>query len=629
MCGITGIIDFDAVAVDRDLLQNMTDALMTRGPDAEGFAYSTHIGLGHRRLSIIDVTGGVQPMSSPDGRYTIVFNGEIYNFLELRESLEKTGIHFRTHSDTEVLLHLFAREGANCLEKLNGMFAFAIWDAKDKKLFAARDRMGKKPFYYALRGNKLLFASELKALLKHPLIARALNPEAIKLFLTYEYIPAPFSAIQDVLKLPAAHFLEWSGKSICVTRYWNQPFDEPLEIDERSASKKLLELLERAVSLRLISDVPLGVFLSGGVDSSSVVALMARQRPGKDIKTFSINFKEASYDESFYSATIAKTFGTDHHEEVLSADKMLTILPEVASYLDEPFADGSVLPTYLLSRFTRQHVTVALGGDGADELFAGYPTFFASRLANAYARLPAFMKRAISKTANFLPTSEHNMSLDFKARQFLAGADFGGVMKNQIWLAALTPTDLAGILTPNFTQKTKIDPLELIYAEMKNCSSPHFGDQLLYFYQKFYLADGILTKVDRASMANSLEVRAPYLDKDVVEFATRLPYAYKLKGVTTKYIVKKAFNRILPAMITQRSKKGFGIPVAGWLKAELKPLLLNTLSRTRINRDGIFQWPVIEKLIGEHMSGKRNHRKPLFALLMLHQWLENFNITLG
>ena len=623
MCGITGIIDFDSSVVDRKILQRMNDALMTRGPDAEGFAFLPHAGLGHRRLSIIDLDSGAQPMRTTDGRFTLVFNGEIYNYRELRADLEKSGVSFQTHSDTEVLLALFVREGANCLEKLNGMFAFAIGDAKDRKIFAARDRMGKKPFYYAQLPNGFAFASEPKAVLKDPALSKTLDPIAAKLFFAYEYVPAPYSIYANIKKLPQSHFLELTQSTLKITRYWNPPQNDPIDIDEKSAAKELLRLLDKAVTYRMISDVPLGVFLSGGLDSSSLVALMARHRTGKDIKTFSINFAEASYDESIYSSTVAKSFGTDHYEETLTANKMLGILPDVQNYLDEPFADGSILPTYLLAKFTRQKVTVALGGDGADELFAGYPTFFASRLANAYQRLPSFAKRTIQHMTTWLPSSEKNMSLDFKARQFLLGADYPGVEKNQVWLAALPPNEINRLFTPEFGS-TPFNPLALIHNEMRHCTATHFGNQLLYFYQKFYLCDGILVKTDRASMANSLEVRAPYLDKDVVEFAARLPYTYKLKGVTTKFLIKHAFNRLLPAMITQRGKKGFGIPIAGWLRRELKPHLLHALSRERIEKDGLFYWPTVNTFVQEHLSGKCNHRKPLFALLMFQGWLERY-----
>lgn len=625
MCGISGIVSFKAPSVSRETLKRMNDTLRLRGPDDEGFFFADNVGLGHRRLSIIDLASGQQPMTSADGRYTIVFNGEIYNFLELREKLALDGAVFRTHSDTEVLLELFARRGLDALKDLNGMFAFAVWDARDKKLYAARDRTGKKPFYYARVNDHFIFASELKALAQFPGLKKNLNPAALQHFLTYEYVPAPFAMIEGVAKLKQAHWLVLDGTQVTTGRYWNQPLGQTVADDEKTASQTLLSLLDQAVQYRLVADVPVGVFLSGGLDSSSVVALMARHREGKNIKTFSINFEESSYDESLYSETIAKKFGTDHHAQTLTAGTMLDILPDVANYLDEPFADASILPTYLLSRFTRKHVTVALGGDGADELFAGYPTFFATRLANIYQKMPGVLHKTIAGLAKILPTSDKNMSLDFKVRQFLKGAHLPGVIKNQMWLAAVLPEEQNTLFHPNFKSKLgHSDPLAILREEMRHCPSKHPGDELSYFYQKFYMCDDILFKVDRASMANSLEVRAPYLDKDVVDYACRLPYAYKLKGITTKYILKKTFNRILPAMITQRSKKGFGIPLSGWLKKELKPLLLQTLAEDRVKRDGYFEWPRVSTLIQDHLSGKNNNRKPLFALLMLHLWMDRY-----
>jgi asparagine synthase (glutamine-hydrolysing) len=623
MCGISGIINLKSPQIDSKILKNMNDAIQSRGPDDEGFYLKDHAALGHRRLSIIDITGGHQPMTSADGRYTLVFNGEIYNFLELKAELEKDGLSFTTKSDSEVLLYYFIKHGIDGLKNLNGMFAFALWDSIDKKLFAARDRMGKKPFYYALVGDEFIFASELKALLKHPGLPKAIDETALKHYFTYEYVPAPYSIIKGVSKLKQAHYLLYDG-NIKTESYWNQSFATANDDDEKTACKNLLGHLDQATTHRLISDVPLGVFLSGGVDSSAIVALMARQREGKDIKTFSINFKEASYDESLYSAAVAKHFGTDHHEQTLTASLMLDILPKVSAYMDEPFADGSILPTYLLSQFTRKHVTVALGGDGADELFAGYPTFFASRVAGVYQKFPSLFKKAAHGLTNMLPTSDKNMSLDFKARQFLMGADYKGVLKNQMWLAGVSQEEQKKFFTPEFLKNNPGSTLKLIEDEMQRCDSKRAGDQLLYFYQKFYMCDDILVKVDRASMANSLEVRAPFLDPNVVDYVCSLPYHYKLKGVTTKFILKRTFNKMLPAMVTQRSKKGFGIPIAGWLKNELKSLLLNTLNQKRIESEGIFHWPFINELMQQHITGKRNNRKQLFSLLMFHLWMDEY-----
>lgn len=625
MCGIAGIITSRPHSLSTTTLKDMGSALSRRGPDAEGLYCDEYAGLIHRRLSIIDLTSGAQPITCDQNRYTIVFNGEIYNFQTLKENLLKQGVVFHTQSDTEVLLQLWIKNGSQALNQLNGMFAFVIWDKQEKKLFAARDRMGKKPFYYTVVDNEFVFASELKAILKHPKIEKKLNLKAVSAFFTYESIPEPLTILENIFKLPAGHTLEWENSQTKITRYWNQKFTPLTDTDENTASKHIITLLDEATRLRMISDVPLGVFLSGGIDSSIVVALMAKHREGKDIETFSIHFEEASYDESLYSQTVAEKFGTHHHTEVLSAKRMLNILPEVTQYLDEPFADGSLLPTYLLSHFTRKHVTVALGGDGADELFCGYPTFFATQMALTFDQTPQFIKHIIKKISRFLPRSDKNMSLDFKLKQFLMAENYSGVLKNQIWLSGIPSHEQHALFTPYVLNKLQnFDPHELIESELQHCDSSALGDQLLYFYQKFYLQSDLLVKADRASMAQSLEVRAPFLDFNVVDYVNHLPYSFKLKGVTTKYLLKKTFNRILPAMITQRPKKGFGIPIAGWLKNELKDVLLHTLRRERIEKEGIFSWPTIEKYIFEHMTGKENHRKPLFCLLMFHLWMDEY-----
>jgi len=623
MCGIAGIIRFDNPQIDRNVLAEMSKTLQFRGPDNEGFFFDEHVGLAHRRLAIIDFKSGNQPMTSEDGRFTIVFNGEIYNFFTIKESLKKQGVIFKTDSDTEVLLQLYIREKSACLSKLNGMFAFAIWDKQQKKLFAARDRVGKKPFYFGKTGNHFLFASELKALLKFPGVSRQINAKAVAAFFTYESVPEPLSIISGFEKLPAGHFLELQEGDLRIKPYWQPSFTPELSIDENQACRELLQKIDEATQLRLISDVPLGVFLSGGIDSSSIVALMARHRAGKDILTFSIQFQEASYDESLYCETVAQKFGTTHHVETLSAERMLKILPDVVKYMDEPFADGSILPTYLLSQFTRKHVTVALSGDGADEIFCGYPTFWATRYAVIFDKLPRFLQITAEKLAALLPRSENNMSLDFKLKQFLMAKNYSPVLKNQIWLSGITPHEQKNLFSETFTKSLdSFDTLSLIEQQLLNCDAKTQQNQLLYFYQKFYLGSDLLVKSDRASMANSLEVRAPYLDVNVIEFANHLPFSLKLKGVTTKYLLKKIFNRTLPAMITQRPKKGFGIPMTRWLKTDLRNILQQTLNRDRIVRDGIFRWSTVEKYIAEHQAGRENHRKPLFCLLMFHLWMD-------
>lgn len=626
MCGITGLIDKQKNPIDPIVIEKMTRTLVHRGPDAEGYFLKPGIALGHRRLSIIDLSGGTQPMTTPDGRYTIVFNGEIYNFEELKKELEKTGVRFQTHSDTEVLLQLYIQEGPDCLQKLNGMFAFAIWDHTHSELFAARDRMGKKPFYYWNTPRYFAFASEVKAILAHPDFVRDLDPEALAHYFQYEYVPAPYCIFKGVKKLPQAHTLRFKKDQLIIQRYWDIPLTNKKEnISEKDAVKEILNKLDQAVECRLVADVPLGVFLSGGIDSSSIVALMAKHRAGKDIQTFAIGFKEASYDETRYSNLIAKKFGTDHHHQYLSASRMLEILPEIIDLMDEPFSDYSIIPTYLLSKFTRQTVTVALGGDGGDELFAGYPTFVADRLAKRYQAWPSLIKKIIRGFAHVLPTSEKDMSFEFKLRQFLYGVEYPPILRNQVWLGALNTKEQSQI----FSEKTwneirNCNPLGLIREQMNSCQSTDPGDRLSYFYQKFYLCDDILVKADRASMAASLEVRAPYLDVNVVEFVSRLPFTYKLKGSQTKYLLKKSLEGILPKEILHRKKKGFGIPTNVWLKKELKDQMLKTLHPEKIRKAGIFRPEFVDRLISDHLSGKRNNRKSLFALLMFEGWREKF-----
>lgn len=622
MCGIAGIIHKNNQAVDRSILEKMNRALMHRGPDDEGYHCEGSLGLAHRRLSIIDLSGGHQPMSTADGRYTIVFNGEIYNFLEIKANLQKKGISFKTNSDTEVLLYAYALEGKKCLDRLNGMFSFAIWDKNEKTIFAARDRFGKKPFYYWDSLHHFAFASELKAFLVHPDFKKELNHQALSSFFQYEYVPAPLSIFKGVCKLPAGHFLIWKEGSFSIQKYWDIPLKQsetPLDWEE--SKKKLIVLLDEATQKRLVSDVPLGVFLSGGLDSSSIVAMMARHRSGSHIKTFSIGFDEKSFDESEHALFISKHFKTDHHHQVLTPGKMLEILPRVVSFMDEPFADYSIIPTYLLAQFTRQKVTVALGGDGSDELFAGYPTFYADRLARMYQKFPYFFKKGLQFFVDHLPVSHRDMSFDFKARQFLYGVHFESVLRNQVWLGSFHFAEQKKLFVDSSQLK---DPLLLVRQALQHCPSSDSLDRILYFYQKFYLTDDILVKTDRASMATSLEVRAPYLDLDLVSFVSSLPSHFKLKGRVTKYILKEALKEILPSQIIFRKKKGFGIPVGLWLKNELRSHLLEILSPERIKRDGIFNPAFVECMINQHLEGRVNHRKKLFSLLTFHWWKDQF-----
>jgi asparagine synthase (glutamine-hydrolysing) len=619
MCGICGMVG--PGPVDREALAEMTLALRHRGPDDDGFYVheyedGTAVGLGFRRLSIIDLSSGNQPIANEDGSVRVVFNGEIYNFRELRRELEGRGHRFATNADTEVIVHLYEELGPHCVDRLNGMFALALWDEQKRELVLARDRFGKKPLYYAHVRGSLLFGSELKALLRHPLCPRELDFDALSRYLALEYVPTPHSIFGGVKKLPGAHFLRWRTGRSSIEQYWDLMFEaEPDRRSDQEYVEEFRERLRTAVHRRLVSDVPLGAFLSGGIDSSSVVAMMVEAAPAKSVKTFSIGFGERSFDESEHARRVAAHFGTDHHEDVFTPAAMIDLLPTVTDFLDEPFGDPSVLPTYLLSRFTRDSVTVALGGDGSDELLAGYPTFPADRIAQMY-RVPRLLhERVVVPLADRLPVSTSNFSFDFKLKRFLRGAGAPAEVRHALWLGSFTAAELARLL---------IQMPSETYAEHRHAfaSAPARNqlERLIYLYAKTYLQDDILVKVDRASMASSLEVRAPFLDVELVEFLGHVPPRLKLHRLDTKHLLKRAMRDVLPHGIADRAKKGFGIPVAEWLKAELSEWLHDELSPYRLRQQGIFEPAEVQRLVSEHRTGRRDHRKPLWTLFIFQLW---------
>lgn len=625
MCGIAGFLD-TAGPVGREVLVRMTNCLRHRGPDDEQYHVENpgtgkiSVGLGFRRLAIIDLGGGRQPMCNEDESLWLVCNGEIYNYLELRQRLQAKGHRFRTNSDVETLLHLYEDYGPDCVKKVNGMFALAIWDSRNQSLFLARDRLGKKPLYYRETPAQFLFASEVKAMLQHPACPRELDHRVLSKYLAYEYVPSPHCIFKGVQKLPAGHSLTWRDGRTVLRKYWDLSFAPTQDSRrEEAIAEELVWRLKEAVRLRLISDVPLGVFLSGGIDSSSVVALMAELRPPAQIKTFAIGFSERSFDESNHARRVAKFYGTDHHEQILESRTLVDVLPQVNGFLDEPFADASVIPTYLLSRFTRQHVTVALGGDGGDELFAGYPTFQAHRLAQFY-RVPATLhEHVIRPLAELLPVSTDNFSFDFKVKRFLRGAGLRPEIRDQVWLGSFAPDEQRGLFSASLEQP---DGYQDVLSAEAACDTTKVLDRLIYLYCKFYLQDDILVKVDRASMACGLEARAPFLDYTFVEFTTRIPAAMKLKGFATKHILKKAMKSKLPADIIARGKKGFGIPIAKWFRGELRDLLLDTLSPHRLQQQGLFNPGTICRLVDDHLQGTRDNRKQLWTLFMFQLWFE-------
>lgn len=603
----------------------MMDTIASRGPDDAGVFIGGAAALGHRRLSIIDLKTGHQPMLSDNGSKSIVYNGEVYNFLELKTALLGKGHKFRTNSDTEVVLHAYEEYGEDCVKHFNGMFAFAIWDSVNKTLFLARDRFGKKPLYYASFDNQFIFGSELKALLKHPAVKREIDPNALGKYLAYEYVPSPYSIFKDIYKLEAGSRILVKNGALKVDRYWDLSFNIQKKFDHKEASSRILELLKESVRKRLISDVPLGVFLSGGIDSSAVVCMMAELMDPKDIKTFSIGFKERSFDESSDARRVAEYFGTDHHEEILSPGGMLDVFPKVLDVLDEPFADSSIIPTYLVSKFTRGHVKVALGGDGGDELFLGYPSFLAHKLDGYLGLIPASLKKLPLKLLlKCVKPSNDYMSLYFKAKRFSRGLDFPEEVRHQAWIGSFTPDEQKALLISGRDSSLRTDIYGITEKYFKNAKALDPLDRAVYIYIKTYMTDDILTKVDRASMANSLEVRAPFLDTEFTEYVTGIPASFKLKNFTTKWILKEALRGRIPERNISKPKQGFAVPVARWLKEDLKGLLLDAFQKTKIEREGIFNYAYIDGLIKEFLNNRSDTRKEIWALFMFEMWYDRW-----
>jgi asparagine synthase (glutamine-hydrolysing) len=634
MCGIVGFLTSKATNVPEwDVLKKMRDILIHRGPDDFGEYIrplnekGPFVFLGHRRLSIIDLTGGHQPLSNEDGTIWVIFNGEIYNFKELKEELKGRGHQFRTHSDTEVIAHAYEEYKEGCFRYLNGMFAIAIWDEERKRLVLARDRLGKKPLYYSLLNGTFLFASELKAIMAYPSFPRVVDPISFMKYLFFEFIPCPYTIFMDAKKIPAASYLVWDRKKIEVKQYWS-PFDPQKgekNLSEAEAELRMMELLKESVKRRLISDVPLGVFLSGGIDSSAITALAQKEVPGR-IKTFSIGFEDPSFDESKYGSLASKYIGTEHHEQMMTPTDLLNIVPGLPDILDEPMADASILPTYLLSKFTRAHVTVALGGDGGDELFAGYPTYLAHKLANQYGRYLKIFHPTLNYFGNLLPVSDDNISFDFKLKKFLSGIGYPDGIRNSVWLGSFPFLEIEKVLSPDIHRQLRRDQL---FEEISIYEGEYPYDdrltKLQYLDLKLYLQESILVKVDRASMACSLEVRAPLLDHELVEFVMGLPSEWKLKGFTSKYILKKALANWLPGEVIKRAKKGFGVPIAKWVKGPLKELFEDMLSPDRIAREGFLNPEYVITLLRDHLANKKDNRKQLWTLLVWELWVNRYS----
>ena len=651
MCGITGWVNLDKTRSSRDhteaILHSMCERIVHRGPDSEGIWMDDTVALGMRRLSIIDLHTGDQPVFSEDKSIVVMVNGELYNYREVRAMLEKRGHKFVTQTDTEIVPHLYQEYGDDFVDHINGMFAISLWDTRRKRLVIARDRFGEKPLYYGVFEGKLIYASEPKALLAHPAVKPELNLDALRQYLSFDYVPAPQSIYKGISKLPAAHIMTVENGEVKTRRYWNLTWQKSAEgrasaraISEvnhsgtlptghvsaslAEAASELRDLLSDAVRMRLVSDVPLGILLSGGIDSSTVAAF-AVQHASERVKTFSIGFEEDSFDESKYVRQVAKHLDTEHYEEKLSATTAGDLISDIGSWLDEPLSDGSLIPTFLLSQFVRKHVTVALGGDGGDELFAGYPMYYGHKVAGVYGSIPKFLRSGvIEPIVRMLPVSTKNMSFDYKAKRFVRAANFDTVERHHSWFGSFSLDEQRPLLTENVLANGSGD----IYAGPRSlldiCDAIDEIERMQYLDMNFYMAEDILTKVDRASMAVSLETRAPFLDPRVGQFAASLPLDYKLRGNKGKYILKKAVKDLLPKTILTRSKKGFGIPIAEWLKGRLNPLMHDLLDPTRLKDQGLFEPAYVQALIAEHERGIASHHKQLWTLLVFQLWYDNF-----
>ncbi len=625
MCGLSGIFRWDSRPVSPDLLKRMSDQLTHRGPDDEGFylpasQHKTRVGFGFRRLSIIDLSGGRQPMESADKSCCVVFNGEIYNFIELRADLEKRGRKFLTHSDTEVILHLYQVYGKDCVKHLRGMFAFAIWDDRKKQIFAARDRLGKKPFFYAKVGGALYFASEMKALLESDEISREVRQDSIPFYFTYQFIPSPRTIFKEIHRLPPAHTLicDENG-ALSIERYWTLKRLPPTKKSVDEICQELRHHLREATRLRLISDVPLGAFLSGGLDSSAVVGMMA-QEMSQPVKTFSIGFEESDFSELEYARRVAKHFKTDHHEFVVKPN-MAEILPKLAWHYDQPFADPSALPSYYVAQETRRHVTVALNGDGGDENFGGYLRYQADRLFHMASRVPKALRSPLAAAARSLPLSlQKNFYLRSLSRagsvldQSPEAFNFGLFCYfNQEAQEKLYDRPLANII--------QLNPVQNYFDELYQTSdSEEWLDQVLHCDATGYLPDCLLVKMDIASMANSLEARSPFLDHQLMEYTARIPSSLKVKMNGGKWIFKKAMEGFVPDEILRRRKMGFGIPVNDWFRGPLKSFLKDHLLDSTARKRGYFKAEEVERLVSEHERGVKSHGYKLWALLMFELW---------
>ena len=625
MCGITGFVVKSGPRPERGVLESMNTAIFHRGPDEDGFFIDDHAALAMRRLAIIDLAGGQQPIWNADRTKCIFFNGEIYNYQELRKSLDDRGHKFYTNSDTETVIHLYDEYGVDCLQHLRGMFAIAIWDTVERTLFLARDRVGKKPLLFSHQSNgDLIFGSEFRALLKHPAVSREVDPEAIDAYLSYSCVPAPLTAFKAIRKLEPGHWLRWKDGTIETKRYWQPNFSNKIKVSEEEAIEETTRLLRESTRLRMISEVPLGAFLSGGVDSSTIVALMA-QESSTPVKTFSIGFEEEDFSELKWARMVAEHVGAEYNEFIVKPNA-LEILPTLVDHYGEPYADSSAIPTYYVSKETRKHVTVALNGDGGDESFGGYERYAAMRIAEKYHRIPALLRKPfVEFPASLIPTSELKRSRIRDGKRFLSAASMPRVERYFRWNSAFDREAKADLYTADFRNAVDaVDASEFLRKWFATANGSGIVDTTMLVDQMTYLPNDLLVKVDIASMANSLEARSPFLDHKVIEFAASLPESLKMSGVETKSFLKKVAARLVPKEAIYRRKMGFGVPVGKWFRGEMKDFVREVLLSDASLKRGIIRPEMLRRYVDEHTNGVRDHAFRIWALLMLELWHRRF-----
>ncbi len=626
MCGICGLIGLSPKEDGKIFLDNMLKSLSYRGPDEEGKHFDEDVLLGIRRLSIIDLKTGSQPIYNEDKSIVLICNGEIYNFYILREKLIKKGHKFYTQTDTEVIIHLYEELGIDCLRELKGMFAFALWDKEEKLLFLARDRLGIKPLYYFNNSGMFAFASELKALLELPFITKILNLKAVDLYFSLEYVPAPLSIFKDIYKLKPGYYLTYKNPLINIKSYWNLDYIENSKnISLAEAEEKLKYLLEESIKEHLLSNVPLGIFLSGGIDSSTLTAFICRISSQR-LNTFSIGFADRSFDESRYAQLVSHYFNTQHHHYIFTLKDLINVFPEVTKIMDEPLADLSIFPTYLLCKFSRQFVKVVLSGEGADELFMGYPTYRAHRYMLGYQIIPEFLRKfIITPLINYLPVSFEYFSLDSKLKQFLKGQFLKNpCLRHLLWMGSFSSLDKENLFNEELNLKREKSEGSLkgyIKSLFDGREVPAILKAIQYLDIFSYLSEDLLVKADRAGMASSLEIRVPYLDYKLVEFLWRLPS----KLIFQKRLLKYSMRNDLPLEIIKRLKKGFAIPFSNWIRDRVFFTLIKELfMQDFIDRQNMFNYRYIKALLDEHISKKRDNRKKLRTYIMFQVWYRNY-----